>query len=59
MKGKPATILTVWERLSDVVARTGAGVAMGDVDFDTSTGPLRNRRVSGPRKAPNSRVAPA
>jgi nucleotide-binding universal stress UspA family protein len=35
LKGQPATVLTVWERISDVVARTGAGMAIGDVDFDT------------------------
>jgi len=35
LKGQPATVLTVWERISDVVARTGAGLGIGDVDFDT------------------------
>jgi hypothetical protein len=34
MNGQPATVLTVWERLADVVVRTGAGMAVGDVDYD-------------------------
>ena len=59
MKGQPATVLTVWERLADVVVRTGAGMAVGDVDYDGWTGPQRIRRVSGPRKAPNARGARA
>ena len=35
MKGQPATVLTVWERLTDVVARTGAGVPIGEVDYES------------------------
>jgi nucleotide-binding universal stress UspA family protein len=34
MKGQPAMVLTVWERLVDVVARTGAGMPIGEVDYD-------------------------
>jgi nucleotide-binding universal stress UspA family protein len=36
MKGQPATVLTVWERLSDLVTRTGSGMAIGDVDFESA-----------------------
>jgi hypothetical protein len=32
LKGQPATVLTVWERLVDVVARTGSGMPIGEVD---------------------------
>jgi nucleotide-binding universal stress UspA family protein len=38
MKGQPATILSVWERLIDVAARTGATFAIGDVDVDSVDG---------------------
>lgn len=35
IRGEPATVVTVWEPLSDVMARTGAGVGIvpGIVDF--------------------------
>ncbi len=33
--GKPATILTVWEGLSEVLARTGSGLAVGALDIDS------------------------
>jgi hypothetical protein len=56
-KGEPATILTVWERLIDVLARTGSGMALGDVDFADSISPLRIRRVSGPRRVPSAHSA--
>jgi nucleotide-binding universal stress UspA family protein len=32
MRGRPATILTVWEQFEDLVTRTGAGMAIGTVD---------------------------
>ena len=59
MKGEPATVLTVWERLIDVVARTGSGMASA---MSTSTdwiAPLRIRRVSGPRRVPSVHSARA
>ena len=59
MKGQPAMVLTVWERLVDVVARTGAGMPIGEVDYDRLDRSSRTRRSSGPRKAPNAHNAPA
>jgi nucleotide-binding universal stress UspA family protein len=34
LRGRPATVLTVWERFQDVLARTGAGMPIGAVDYD-------------------------
>lgn len=34
LRGHPATVLTVWERFQDVLARTGAGMPIGAVDYD-------------------------
>ena len=55
LKGQPATVLTVWERISDVVTRTGAGLAIGDVDFDTidqsSQDQARQRAKEGAERA--------
>ena len=33
--GQSATVLTVWERFVDVVARTGAGMPIGEVDYES------------------------
>lgn len=33
-KAEPATILTVWQRFIDVVTRFGAGLSVGDVDYE-------------------------
>ena len=33
-KGETATVLTVWERFIDVVTRTGAGMPIGEVDYE-------------------------
>jgi nucleotide-binding universal stress UspA family protein len=33
MGAEPATVLTVWEPVLDLMARVGAGMAMADVDF--------------------------
>lgn len=32
--GQSATVLTVWERFVDVVTRVGAGIPVGDVDYE-------------------------
>ncbi|MGO9497920.1 MAG: universal stress protein [Solirubrobacteraceae bacterium] len=62
MKGQPATILTVWEPLSDVVARTGAGMAIGDVDFETadrsSQDQARQRAEEGAERAQRAGLKP-
>ena len=62
MKGEPATILTVWERLIDVVARTGSGVALGDVDFDrldrSSEDQARQRAEEGAARAQRAGLEP-
>jgi nucleotide-binding universal stress UspA family protein len=34
MKGSPATVLTVWEQYEDLVSRVGAGMPVGDVDYE-------------------------
>jgi nucleotide-binding universal stress UspA family protein len=34
LSGQPATILTVWERFVDVMARTGVGIPIGGIDYD-------------------------
>jgi nucleotide-binding universal stress UspA family protein len=33
LPGQQATVLTVWERIVDVLARTGAAFTLGDVDY--------------------------
>jgi nucleotide-binding universal stress UspA family protein len=35
LNGQPATILTVWERFVDVMARAGAGLPIGDIDYES------------------------
>lgn len=34
LTGRPATVLAVWERFQDVLARSGAGMPIGAVDYD-------------------------
>jgi nucleotide-binding universal stress UspA family protein len=34
LKGRPAAVLTIWERIQDVLARSGAGMAMGSMDYE-------------------------
>jgi nucleotide-binding universal stress UspA family protein len=55
MKGQPATVLTVWEQLSDLVARTGAGMAIGEIDFESvdksSEDQARERAEEGAERA--------
>jgi nucleotide-binding universal stress UspA family protein len=34
LRDEEATVLTVWERLVDVLARTGSAFAIGDVDYE-------------------------
>lgn len=62
MKGQPATVLTVWERLSDVVARTGSVIGMSDVDFDaqdrSSEDQARQRAEEGAERAQRAGLKP-
>jgi nucleotide-binding universal stress UspA family protein len=34
LNGRPATVFSVWERFQDVLARSGAGMPIGAVDYD-------------------------
>jgi nucleotide-binding universal stress UspA family protein len=34
LKGEPATVLAVWERFADIIARSGGGFSAGDIDYD-------------------------
>jgi nucleotide-binding universal stress UspA family protein len=34
MSGQPATVLTVWEGMAEVLARTGSGFAIAPLDFE-------------------------
>jgi nucleotide-binding universal stress UspA family protein len=34
LKGEPATVFTVWERFVDVVTRAGAGMPIGEIDYE-------------------------
>lgn len=34
MKGQPVTVLAVWERFVDVVTRAGAGMPVGELDYE-------------------------
>lgn len=62
MKGQPATVLTVWERLTDVIARTGAGMAIGEVDFESldqsSEDQARERAEEGAERAKRAGLEP-
>ena len=62
MKGEPATVLTVWERLVDVVTRTGSVIGMSDVDFDTqdrsSEDQARQRAEEGAERAQRAGLKP-
>ena len=35
MRGRPTTVLTVWEPFADLVARVGAGMPIGSIDYNT------------------------
>ena len=56
MKGQPATVLTVWERLTDVVARTGAGVPIGEVDYESVDESSEDQAHQRARKVPSARA---
>ena len=62
MKGQPATILTVWERVIDLAARTGAGIGIGGVDFDSvdrsSRDQARQRANEGVERAQRAGLKP-
>jgi nucleotide-binding universal stress UspA family protein len=48
MRGKPATVLTVWQQFEDLVTRVGAGMPVGSVDYeelDRSYGENARRRA--------------
>jgi nucleotide-binding universal stress UspA family protein len=34
LAGRPATVLTVWERVEDVLTHVGAGLQVGNIDYD-------------------------
>jgi len=62
LKGQPVTVLTVWERLVDVVTRTGAGMAVGEVDYDrldrSSLEQARERAKEGAERAQRAGLKP-
>jgi len=62
LKDQPATVLTVWERLVDVVTRTGAGMPVGEVDYerlDRSTqDQARQRAEEGAERAQHVGLKP-
>lgn len=62
MKGQPAVVLTVWERLVDVVARTGAGMPIGEVDYErldqSSEEQARERAEEGAERATRAGLEP-
>jgi nucleotide-binding universal stress UspA family protein len=35
LKGEPVAVFTVWERFVDVMTRTGAGLAAGEIDYES------------------------
>jgi nucleotide-binding universal stress UspA family protein len=35
LKGQPATVLTVWERFIDVITRSGSGMPIGEIDYES------------------------
>jgi nucleotide-binding universal stress UspA family protein len=35
LNGQPATVLTVWERFIDIVTRSGAGMPIGEIDYES------------------------
>ena len=62
MKEQPATVLTVWKRLIDVVARTGSVIGMSDVDFDaqdrSAEDQARQRAEEGAERAQRAGLKP-
>lgn len=55
LPNEQATVLTVWERIIDVMARTGSAFALGDLDYDTldreSEAQALKRAEEGARRA--------
>jgi nucleotide-binding universal stress UspA family protein len=55
LSGQPATVLTVWEPFVDVLARSGAGMPIGEVDYEaidrSSEEQARQRADEGTRLA--------
>jgi nucleotide-binding universal stress UspA family protein len=55
LSGQPATVLTVWERFVDVLSRSGAGMPIGDVDYEaldrSGEEQARQRSDEGARRA--------
>lgn len=55
LRDDQATVLTVWERLIDVMTRTGSAFALGDIDYETvdreSEAQARKRAEEGVRRA--------
>ena len=62
LKGQPATVLTMWERLVDVVARTGSGMPIGEVDYErldrSSQDQARQRAEEGAERAQRAGLKP-
>ena len=54
-RDQPATVLTVWEQLIDVLTRSGSAFAIGDLDYQAvdkqSEAQARERAQDGARKA--------
>jgi nucleotide-binding universal stress UspA family protein len=55
LRDEQATVLVIWERLIDVMTRTGSAFAIGDVDYDAvdreSEAQARKRAEEGVRRA--------
>jgi nucleotide-binding universal stress UspA family protein len=55
LRDEEATVLTVWERLIDVMTRTGSAFALGDVDYNSvdreSEAQALKRAEEGARRA--------
>jgi nucleotide-binding universal stress UspA family protein len=45
LKGEPATVLAVWERFADIIARSGGGFSAGDIDYDALDQSAENQRA--------------
>ena len=60
--GQPATVVTVWEEFIDVIARTGGGAPMVDVDYDkldrSSEDEARRRAEEGSERAKRAGLEP-
>lgn len=62
LSGQPVTVLTVWEEFIDVVARTGAGAPIGEVDYErldrSSEDQARRRAEEGAERATRAGLKP-